>query len=79
MTERTVSVTLNIDTTAFTRALRRAGDAAHRFGVAMRRDPRSIRRHRARCGVCSPRANPVQLSIDGHAYRRRTKKRGNRR
>jgi hypothetical protein len=75
-------VRITADVSKFEAALSRAAEAAskavwgfRRLHERLARDPR----HRARCAVCSPMANPRPLTIDGHAYHRKTRARRKRR
>lgn len=78
MSEREVHVHLKLDTAQFTAGMRRAAEAAgkvaHRFTLAF--TPTAQRRkHKRRCRICSPFANPRPLAINGHAYHQRSKNR----
>ena len=77
MSEQELRVTVDLDMTGFLKALEKVSRLVHRPTLAMMR-PASRRRHARRCHICSPIANPKPLSIDGRAYRQRTKKRGKR-
>lgn len=78
MTDDRITVEIHADVSGFHAALGQASRAAHRLSIAwMSRSSR--RRHLARCDLCSPMANPARLSIDGHAYARRTRNRRKRR
>ena len=74
MGEPTVTLTLHVDPGPFVRAMGSAQRAMHGLTIATMR-PERRRKHKIRCSTCSPRANPKPLAIDGHAYRRRTKRR----
>lgn len=72
MTE--VRVEVRVDVRAFMAALRRTRERSHPIAVSYM-SPRVKRRHVARCDWCNPMANPSPLSIDGHAYHRKTRAR----
>lgn len=69
---------LRAHTRAFQASIEKAAAELHKFVVAFMR-PAQRRRHRVRCRRCSPYANPRPLTIDGHAYRRKTRSRRGRR
>lgn len=74
MIEEIRTVTILANAQGFVRAMSRASAAMHSLGVAVR-DPRSRRLHKRRCAICSPMSNPKPLSINGAAYRARTRRR----
>lgn len=78
-----LNLRIKIDTSQFVTAMKRVAEIAGRFHEQMHRagiaftsgDLKRVRAHRQRCSICSPRANPAPLAIDGHAYARRRKNR----
>lgn len=69
-----INAKLELDFTKFNEAVRKLTRSLRKIHVAMEKS----HKHRARCSVCSPMANPLPLTIDGAAYRRRNKARGRR-
>ena len=75
MSESRIIVNIASDTSRFTEAMAKAARAASKFLHALRAAHPHIPHNKARCAICSPRANPAPLCIDGHAYARRRKAR----